>query len=108
MSALAVYPLVWLLYLVLLSVFLFFFWRLLAFVSTGLVSELIWVTMALLLLLPASIPSHDAYYAPAVIIIFFETFFQQSGFPDGVAFLLLGFLIVGWVAVFMRRWRTWF
>lgn len=108
MSTLAVYPLAWLLYLVLLGTFLFFFWRLLSVISTGLVRELIWVTIALLLLVPAEIVGYDNYYAPAMVIIFFETFFQQSGFPDGVAFLLQGFLIVGWLIVLLRRWRAWF
>lgn len=108
MGGVAIYPLVWLLYLTLLAVFVFCFWQLLSTVSTGLMRELTVVTVTLLLLAPAAIPSYNDYYAPAIVIIFFETFFQQSGFPDGVAFLLQGFLVVGWLIVLMRRWRTWF
>ena len=108
MSIQTIYPVVWLLYLLTLGVFLFFFWRLLSLISTGFVREIIWVTAMLLIVVPAAVPSYGDYYAPAIIIIFFETFFQQSGFPDGVAFLLQGFLVIGWLIVLLRRWRTWF
>lgn len=89
------YLLVWAGYLGVSLVALFAWWQLTRWVAWRALRELLRATLVIILLVPWSVPSSPEHYAPAVVVVAIETFFQENGNPlPALTALLLGAALV--------------
>lgn len=106
MQDILLYGLLWIFYIAVGLVFLNSLGRLLHFIGWAWLRELLLVTLAVVLLAPATVPGYDGYYAPATLVIFFEVYFRQSGYPASALFLMQVSCVVGWLVVLVKHWRS--
>lgn len=97
----------WLFYVLATLGLLYPLWRLTALLLFMPLRQLLLLTVVVLLLVPAPIPEYQGYYAPAILVAVFETFFQQPGNPAFALFVLKVSCAILWIFLLLWWLRVW-